>query len=564
MKNLLISFAFTLFSPLLMAADSVDSLKKPNLTYHSDFEKNKFEAYIVGKQFDTIGFLLAIDSSMTKTDAHQAVNDLSSFYKTIDTEGDKKKKNLKKFVDFLFTNIHAQFLKKYEENVVFNRIFQDGVYNCITASALYALVFEHYGIPYRIKELPTHIYIVVDPEGLSIMIETTDPKGGYFAPSDKFKKNFVNELIESKVVTQTEVNTEGGQAIFEKHYYDNQNAHITMTQLVALLYYNKALALNDVEKNKAAFFELEKAYHLYPSDRIKSVLLLNLSAELRKIDDHYDNIENVKFYTKIFDYLEIATLRKAIATDFEHMSNEFLINNNKPDYYEQLYNILETAISDSATLSDIHFIYYAKKGQVAFLNAKYKPAVDFTAKCLTINPNNVPMKTIFVNSIIQSFGHRRDYDKIIDELYVYGNQYPFLFESDTYSRAIGHTLMGICANKCYNDEYSESLPYFERFEKLMTEHPVTYDSDMVGGAYGEASSYCIRKLIDYEKARDWLNRGMKYDPNSQTLKRKMKTLDENPEPSKSKVSTEEIKVFELSNPNFKVLSKPPPPKKKKG
>ena len=44
MKNLLISFAFALFSPFLMAADFVDSLKKPDLTYHSEFEKKQLSS----------------------------------------------------------------------------------------------------------------------------------------------------------------------------------------------------------------------------------------------------------------------------------------------------------------------------------------------------------------------------------------------------------------------------------------------------------------------------------------------------------------------------------------
>ena len=66
--------------------------------------------------------------------------------------------------------------------------------------------------------------------------------------------------------------------------------------------------------------------------------------------------------------------------------------------------------------------------------------------------------------------------------------------------------------------------------------------------------------MDYDKARDWLNRGFKYEPDSEILKRKLKTLDENPIPSKKNVSTEELKVIDVKDLK---LAKPPKPKQSK-
>ena len=225
-----------------------------------------------------------------------------------------------------------------------------------------------------------------------------------------------------------------------------------------------------------------------------------------------------------------------------------------------MYAVFKTGISDSTVLSEMGFIYNASKAQEAFLKAKYKLSVDYTAKSLDFHPSDLQMRSNLATCILRGFAYRADSEKMIEELDDYVLKYPFLLENDFYFRAIVYTLMEAGTKKCFNDEYNESQKYFERFEKMMGERPLTFDNDMVGGAYGEASSYCIRKLIDYEKAREWLSRGFKYEPTSQTLKRKLKTLDENPLPSKSKVSTEEIKVIES---NFKVLSKPPPPKKKK-
>lgn len=562
MKNLLISFFISLSAQVLLAVPS-DTVKTPDLTYHSDFEKKTFATYLTDKQFDTLAFLLAVDSTISSTGTRQAQNELQAFYKTIDTEGDKKKKNLKKFVDFLFTNIHARFLKKYDSNVSFSHIFQDGIYNCATATALYAVIFEHYGIKYYIKEQPNHVYLIVDPAGLSIMIETTDPKGGYFAPSDKFKKNYVNQLLEGKVVTQLEVATEGVQSVFEKHYYENTNEHLSIPQLVALLYYNKAVDLNENEEYKAAFFELEKAYQLYPCDRIKFVLLYTVYSEVEKKQKNQNqayDIESVRFFTKMFPYINFAKTKKAVVSGFEELSNEVLIKKNKADFYDQVFSIYDSSIPDSATLSEIRFVYYDKKAQEAFLKSKYKLSLDYTEKGLAINSNDLRIRSNFSTCILRSMGNSQDFEKILGELDVFGGKYSFLNEDEKFLRALVYSLMGVCASKCYKDEYSASLKYFVRFEKLMAEHPMDIDGDLVGGGYGEASSYCIRKLMDYDKARDWLNRGFKYEPDSEILKRKLKTLDENPMPSKKNVSTEELKVIDVKDLK---LAKPPKPKQSK-
>ncbi len=565
MKNLLISITLILLTQTVFAS-SKDTLTKPKLTYHSTFEKSNFQTYIIDKQFDTLGFLLAIDSSMTKDNVRTVKNDLATFYNNIDFEGNKKKKNLKKYIDFLFTNIHDHFLKKYEENVPFHRIFKDGVYNCVTATALYALVFEHYGIRYAIKELPTHVYLVADPEGLSILIETTDPKGGYFAPSDKFKKKYITQLLAAKLVTDDELDTEGGQKIFEKFYYENKNANATLQQLVAFLYSNKALALNDLEENQAALQEIEKANFLYPCERMKQSLIYTIYAEIEqkhKQNKHETNdIEVVKLATKLYRLVEFSEKRTLILTAFESLSKEILIRKNNPTYYDQVYAVFQTSMPDSATLAGIEFIYNASKAEEAYWKSKFKLSLDYTAKCLTINPEDLPMKSNYVNSLLQSFGNSRDATKILSELEAHEAKFPFLSENEAFLRGKAISLMGIAGENCYKDKFTESLPYFERFEKLMVAHPMTFEGEAVGSAYGEASSYCIRKLIDYGKAREWLNRGFKYEPNSETLKRKLSVLDENPTPSKSNVSTEDLPMKVINLKEMK-LSSPPKPKKTK-
>jgi len=91
---------------------------------------------------------------------------------------------------------------------MFSRIFEAGIYNCVTASMLYALILDHYQIPYEIKEKPTHIYLVALPGKDNILFETTNPRGLY-VPDEKFKRDYVNSLVQLKYTTQEHVNEVG-------------------------------------------------------------------------------------------------------------------------------------------------------------------------------------------------------------------------------------------------------------------------------------------------------------------------------------------------------------------
>jgi hypothetical protein len=271
MKHLWIFF-FYMVSSTFVFGSAADTIAVPELTYHSALEKNNFKTLINTNQLDTIAFLLGIEAAAAPKTVQNVQKQLQDFYQFVDANANKKKKNLKKFVDYLFDNIHARFLKKYQYNILFDRIFKDGVYNCVTASALYALVFEHYGIPYHLKELPTHVYIVVDPNGAPIVIEPTDPNGNYFAHADAFKKEFVNQLLEAKLVTASEIQTEGVPALFNQHYFKHPNGYLSIRQLVSLLYSNFGIALSERKEVTNTVAAIEKAYWLYPCQRHKNLM----------------------------------------------------------------------------------------------------------------------------------------------------------------------------------------------------------------------------------------------------------------------------------------------------
>src|SRR5688572_21667209 len=52
-------------------------------------------------------------------------------------------KNDQAFLQFVFNKTHRKFLKNFEAYSTFGELLKDGSYNCLTATALYALILEH-------------------------------------------------------------------------------------------------------------------------------------------------------------------------------------------------------------------------------------------------------------------------------------------------------------------------------------------------------------------------------------------------------------------------------------
>lgn len=60
----------------------------------------------------------------------------------------------------VYKTLHKKYLSQYKETVDPCDVFSTGVYNCVIATAIYAMAFEELQIPYQIKETPNHVYLI--------------------------------------------------------------------------------------------------------------------------------------------------------------------------------------------------------------------------------------------------------------------------------------------------------------------------------------------------------------------------------------------------------------------
>lgn len=214
----------------------------------------------------------AIHSLTYSSEFHEQTSLLATPFQELDLlknrlEGKKHRfKSDKDFLAYIFTQTHQRLLKNYVENSSYQELINQGNYNCLTATTVYALALKHFGYSYSIIETNYHIFLMVQTQAGKVLLETTDPLNGFVDREDEIE-NRIASYKENKTLTRE-----------DQYYFSFSLYHeVTLTELEGLLYYNESVRQFNAKQFEAAINSLNKAYTNYYSARVdefSKVLLL--------------------------------------------------------------------------------------------------------------------------------------------------------------------------------------------------------------------------------------------------------------------------------------------------
>lgn len=221
--NFLLVYSF--FIPFSLTAQTDSLVKVSDLKFHSVFEQEKFK-HLINKRQDFFDLFLAIDEHMNEEEARSNYAKFTQVFDELETKNLQKKKIGKK-IKLSYSVVHGRFLKKYNDTEFFPEIFRTGTYNCVSASMLYALVFDSLNIPYKVKASSNHVYLVADPGPGSIVIETTNPGFEQQIFTGEFKQQYVNHLRASKLISDSDYKGKSTEEIFEEKFNAVKDAELS-------------------------------------------------------------------------------------------------------------------------------------------------------------------------------------------------------------------------------------------------------------------------------------------------------------------------------------------------
>lgn len=244
MKGLVLIF----FLPILALAQDVTFTSQPTPSLHHYLE-----------------LYSTTDSQIANAD------ELLAFVDKLSVKKDGFKTD-KAFLNYLFTKTHQRFLRNYKEYSSFNELLDKGYYNCLTGTALYAILLNHFEFPYRIIETNYHIFLMVETSAGDVLLETTDPATGFTDSKSEIEKRI-------HVYRRNEIQ----KANTDKRYYhfsfDLYN-DVNLDEMLGLLYYNQAIKAYNNHQWVNSIAYLEKASAQYRSPRLEEfsrIILLSLA-----------------------------------------------------------------------------------------------------------------------------------------------------------------------------------------------------------------------------------------------------------------------------------------------
>lgn len=511
MRVYLISILFFSFLP-------IKSVEIDSSIYQNKYEKKIFNDYLNDISVNPLELFISYNYNDGLLDL---VNGKIQSIKRILDQNNVTQKPIKKQIKEIYNTVHEQLLKKYDEKALFNDQFLNGSYNCVTASALYALILSDYNINFEIKETPTHVYLIADPGNTKVLIETTLPDKGIYFFDEKFKRDYISFLIKNKIISKAEYESKSIDILFNENY--DKNTTVNEIQLAGLHYYNMGIFSLQNSKFQQAAYNLEKAHLLYPSNNIK----YNYNVALA-------NVLNNQLISKDFkgsDFAKFLNLNSKDSeslswgeTFFNSVSNEWVINHPNITKYTSFYEEFSHSLSDSIDIDIYSQTYYRILGYYYYTQQMFPQALAKLNFAYIANPENIETKQLIEGMAVDYIFTERNHEQMIDTMEYYFEIFPFLQDKDNFQNYYTYCYLRSIETYYSYDKEKEGKKLLERFEQLMASNTnIIVNTSFIEIAYSSIIGYYVQNQ-KYNLAINYAREGLHYVPKSLSLESQLESI----------------------------------------
>ena len=513
---------------LFFSASWAQETSYADLQFHSEMEAIFFQTDFLEKNrtlSDQVGLLMATDTVLTAnkiTAATTAIKQVSSKLRTAKIQN----KTPFKAATLLHETLHEVLLREFDIDAQFKDVFENGRYNCVTASALYALVLEELNLAYEIHELPSHVYLVYAPGTADLLIETTKPVDGIYLSDAVSYTHFLTDL---DLFTPADLDGKNMDQIYEEFLADVE-IKIDFRGLTSHLYYNAALSFVEELEFERAVNLIKKSVYLDRNIRKIETWSAILKMQLVSLD--YNQIDTYEplFALQYFP-VDAAKVLEGIQIEFCSASENLLVLEKRLDDYNALRTFFLDKLHPKAenTRKYLQFIHHVQMGRYHALLKQNIRAYQQFGSAYQIDPTDTQVHSALISLISEEISVR--YSQGLDAVFSYVEEqhqkYPFLDQNEYFHSLIEYSNFALAIEAFDADEEQNGLDVLEQCRpklEALNDGSELFNI-MTGLLFGSASSYYFRKG-NKEKAVKFLAEGLAIAPQSEELMRKMKLLED--------------------------------------
>ncbi len=471
--------------------------------YTSTFEEKTLVAVHDSSQIDPFDLFYSVEYdsagySQMKMELEEMVNSLKA--------KNLGKKSIKKQVNTIYKAIHGKWFKKYEEKAFFQDIIKNGNFNCLTASAVYALVLDKLGYDFEIKHTLNHVYIIVNPEKEMIKMESTSPSDGVLYYDASAKQEVVRYLKNNKLISEEEFKTKSTDDLFNSYF--NSDNSVNIIELGALQYHNLGAVLFEKEDFELSSIAFEKAYKLFPSSKT-IIYSFNYSLVNMLMKESMNKKYNGETVGKLINLNPNNQLViDETITYFASVTDELLLRHPDTSVYNNFYNKIIQIVNDTIDIGEINWIYNFYMGYHFFLDAKFENSLPYFSEALLSNPDDKPTKSLIHDAVFELLKKTTNDHNAFMKLEKYVQEFPILLSFPEYRNLYALLLLNLMQDAQNDYEISKMRDYMTKFESFMLENEETeVDMDDAYTFFSMVYYYYADKRM-MKEAEDFVNRGI--------------------------------------------------------
>ncbi len=169
-----------------------------------------------------------------------------------------------KMVKNIFYRAHQKLFQQYQQFTLDQDALDQGLYDCVSGSLILATLLDHFGFSYEVKETSYHVFLKVVVGDSHLLLEVTDPQGGFIADSERKEQYLSNYVLE-----------QGNKVLWEGDQKEQSFASpeiyrtIKLENLLGLQYFNQSIRYFNEGNPLAAYQFSVTALKYHDTERIR-------------------------------------------------------------------------------------------------------------------------------------------------------------------------------------------------------------------------------------------------------------------------------------------------------
>ncbi|MEM6347637.1 MAG: hypothetical protein AAF927_27365 [Bacteroidota bacterium] len=359
----------------------------PQWQFHNELEMQNWPKLLAGAEIEPSTLLLMTLPAVSASRMGIYQDRLTALYQELDKKKFASKSRLAQ-AKMLRKLLYKDFFKQYEYLAGLDKLFDEGSFNCLTASTLTALVMEHYQIPYQLKENDNVISIEIG-EGEDRILMANEDGLGYTPDNGLMEGLFVTFLEKIKVVKEQERRLYDDRQLF--HKYLMGRGTISFKELVGIHYFCQGYLAFAKEERQRAIGLLEKAFVFFPEGKRIAYWILNDRMLLYKLG-------NWKGPTVTEDFLATTNMlslfsqapelnTELFALGYEAIMRTFLFDRYQPEKAEQFQDYLLENLHEADSKEQAKLFFPTQMGIAHHNNQAYDKSFPYIIEANQNDPN---------------------------------------------------------------------------------------------------------------------------------------------------------------------------------